>query len=127
MEWEAPLYHGGPVEQNSLHFIHSRPDIGMKGKEVLPGIFWGGDFNHISHLIAEGLVKPDECRFFIGYSGWGKQQLANEMKTESWYTTKGSHELVFDHDVENQWRNVLKSMGPEYSILSGFPDDPRFN
>ena len=127
LSWNAQLFHGGPVEQNSLHFIHCRDDISVSSKKIIPGVFWGGDFNRMKHLIEEGVVQPEECRFFIGYSGWGKDQLHDEMERKSWYTRTATKDLIFSDDSPNHWRNVFKSMGPEYNILSKFPDDPRLN
>jgi putative transcriptional regulator len=39
-----PLYYGGPVATNTLHFIHQCPDLISEGLEINDGIFWGGDF-----------------------------------------------------------------------------------
>ncbi len=125
--WDCPVYRGGPVEENSLHFIHSRPDIDIGGKEVIPGVFWAGDFERLADLIMTGVVAPEECRFFVGYSGWGSGQLREELLIDSWYIRKARPELVFEQDWKNHWRNVLGSMGPDYKILSNFPDDPRLN
>src|SRR5258707_5961811 len=41
---EFPLFKGGPVAENTLHFIHHRPDKIPGGIEIRPGLFWGGDF-----------------------------------------------------------------------------------
>ncbi|MEN9459613.1 MAG: hypothetical protein RL135_2236, partial [Bacteroidota bacterium] len=40
-----PVFEGGPVEQQTLHFIHRRPDIITEGIEISTGIYWGGDFD----------------------------------------------------------------------------------
>ncbi|MFY7788571.1 MAG: YqgE/AlgH family protein, partial [Thermoflexibacteraceae bacterium] len=44
--FEQTLYIGGPVEQNTLHFVHTLPEI-PNAVPLRDGVFWGGDFNYI--------------------------------------------------------------------------------
>src|SRR6266576_939653 len=41
-EFKIPVYVGGPVQMETLHFLHQYPDLG--GEEVLKGVYWGGNF-----------------------------------------------------------------------------------
>lgn len=125
--WDASLYRGGPVQENTLHFLHRCPDLEIGSHEVLPGVFWGGDFQELSRRLAAKRIDSKNVRFFVGYSGWGQGQLDNEIKRDSWYTRQATTELIFDLEGANHWRNVFRTMGPEYEILTNFPDDPRLN
>jgi putative transcriptional regulator len=125
--WDAPLYRGGPVQENTLHFIHRRPDLDLESQQVLPGLFWGGNFDKASQLLKYKEADPNDFRFFVGYSGWGEGQLDDEIKRDSWYLRRARLELAFHDDVANLWRHTLRGMGQEYAILAGFPDDPRLN
>lgn len=127
LPWDAPLFRGGPVQENTMHFIHRCPELAADSQEVLPGIWWGGDFEKVSRLLTYEEIEPADVRFFIGYSGWGEAQLADEMDRDSWYLRKGREDLVFPGDIDNLWRQALRSMGPDFTILSNFPDDPRLN
>ena len=56
------VYNGGPVQQDNLYFIHKVPELIPGSIEISQGLFWSGDFKHISDLIAkqkidENLVK----------------------------------------------------------------------
>ena len=126
-DWDVPLYRGGPVQENTLHFIHRCQELDIGSQEILPGIFWGGDFETLTKHIQKNHLKPTDFRFFIGYSGWGEGQLKNEIERDSWYLTKASSELIFDADAKNHWRSVFRHMGPSYEMLTHFPDDPRLN
>src|SRR6187402_72073 len=44
--FEHLIYIGGPVQQDSLHFIHRNKES-EKGTEVREGIFWGGNFENV--------------------------------------------------------------------------------
>ena len=125
--WDAPLHRGGPVQTNSLHFIHGRKDIDLGSHEVAPGVFWGGDFNKLNHMMAEGVTRPEEFRFYIGYSGWGEGQLQDELKQQAWYMKPANHNEAFKLDSGHMWENILTSMGPDFAMLSHVPLDPRTN
>lgn len=125
---DITLYTGGPVQQNTLHFIHKTNGLFTDYKEVKEGLYWGGNFDDLLSFINVRKVDPDDFRFFIGYSGWGPDQLESEIKENSWIIYKDTTpEQVFGLSPDNLWRNVLKSMGGEYKMISNYPIDPRLN
>lgn len=77
--YKLPVYYGGPVQIDSIHFIHQYPNEIPGGQEVIKGVYWGGDFDAVVNLIKNETIDPNKIRFYIGYSGWGEGQLANEM------------------------------------------------
>jgi putative transcriptional regulator len=125
-EFEAPVYFGGPVESNSLFFIHTAPDLIGFSFEIENGIFYGGHYEQVRQNAALGLLKPEQIRFFAGYSGWETGQLEFEMEEDSW--------LVFDRPgsllqmkPETLWGEMLKQSHSEMAIWANFPEDPRLN
>src|SRR5919107_2126984 len=66
----VPVYYGGPVQMNTIHFLHTRPEVVPGGVEIMPGVFWGGNFDTVMELLKLGAIAPTDIRFFIGYSGW---------------------------------------------------------
>ncbi|MCB0819610.1 MAG: YqgE/AlgH family protein, partial [Bacteroidetes bacterium] len=54
-EFDAPVYFGGPVESNSLYFIHTAPDMLGFSFEIENGIFYGGDYEKVRQNAALGL------------------------------------------------------------------------
>ncbi|MEI6651823.1 MAG: YqgE/AlgH family protein, partial [Chlorobiaceae bacterium] len=77
-EVEERLHHGGPVQVDTVHFLHSRGDLIDDSIEIFPGLFWGGDKNELSYLLNTGVMLPSEIRFFLGYAGWSAGQLEAE-------------------------------------------------
>ncbi len=122
-----PVYYGGPVQLDTVHFLHKRPDLIEGGFEVTDGIYWGGDFEEVVTLIKGGKLKATDIRFYIGYSGWGEGQLENELKEKSWITREGSKQLVFHKEADLIWREALKDLGGEYSQMTNYPIDPQLN
>ena len=121
------VYQGGPVEQDNLYFIHKIPNLLHNSIEVSKGIYWGGDFSQLSNLLNKGLVKKEDIRFFLGYSGWGQGQLDEEWETESWFVTENKHTNIFNIQSKNLWKNHLMEMGGKYQIWANAPSNPSLN
>lgn len=124
---DFPLFLGGPVEQNTLHFIHRLGDIIDGTIDIGNGLFWTGDFDSVRSLLNIGKIKENDIRLFIGYSGWSEGQLEFEMKRNSWIVSETDANFIFDTPTDQFWRSVLKRMGGEYKVLSNYPTDPRLN
>lgn len=124
--FDADLWMGGPVQPDTLHYLHPFSDL-TGTLPVLDDVFWGGDFEALQAAIDAGSVDPARVRFFVGYSGWGPGQLDAEVDEGAWIVLPGSRDLVFADGDDAVWRQVLRQLGGEYALLSTFPDDPRLN
>ena len=123
---EGNLYIGGPVQQNTLHFIHTFK--ALKGAIPLKnGVFWGGDYEVLKEKALLGELTPQNCRFFLGYSGWGEQQLKEELKQNSWVIASVDLSSIFDTPAEQLWEVVLKKLGGKYKLFVNYPIDPSLN
>ncbi|GAB4395344.1 MAG: YqgE/AlgH family protein [Microscillaceae bacterium] len=124
---DLPLYVGGPVEQNTLHFIHRRPEVIEGAIPVLDDLFWGGDYEQLRTLLNLGKIAAHEVRFFVGYSGWSAGQLAGEYAQNTWIVSPAKTNLIFEVAAQDFWRQVLRDMGGEHRVLANYPIDPRLN
>ena len=122
------VYNGGPVEQDNLYFIHKVPQLIPDSIEISLGIFWGGDFNKVAELIANKHINEADIRFFLGYSGWDKNQLEQELKTNSWLVTENTYKnKIIEKDYETFWKEKMLEFGDAYSIWSNAPENPNYN
>ena len=125
---EMPVFFGGPVANNTLHFIHCCPNKIAGGIEIGEGLYWGGDFEMVKELIAAYNLTDDEIKFFIGYSGWITGQLEDEIRENSWIVTNSiNSSTIFQHNEENLWREVVIDLGPRYAHIANFPENPSLN
>jgi len=58
MHVDLPVYFGGPVQPDSLHFLHQKPDLIEGGLLLSDGIFWGGHFEQAIELLKNNLNIP---------------------------------------------------------------------
>lgn len=124
---KLPVFVGGPVQADTLHFLHTCPAQIPGGVEVYDGIYWGGDFELVKSLLQKDLLDQRKIRFYIGYSGWGSRQLDDEMKGKSWITARAKRNIVFHINPDDIWKDSLKLLGDEYSMMINFPTDPQLN
>lgn len=122
------VYTGGPMQLDTLHFIHRCPDIISGGIELSDGIFWGGNFEDVLYLINTKQLQDKDIRFFIGYSGWEKEQLQEELAEETtWITSDAKQHIVFSNDADKVWRKALQDLGGDYAQMVNYPIDPQLN
>lgn len=125
--FNARLGLGGPVQKDTLHYLHRLGNLIPNSTEVMPGVFWGGDFDTVKKLIVTEELKPEDIRMFVGYAGWAEGQLNSEMKSKSWIVTKADQSILFDKDPEKLWATLLEQMGQPYAYMVNLPEDPRLN
>lgn len=78
------LMDGGPVDRDHLFVLHKRPDLIEEGEKVYKGANLGGNMEQVIEAINAGSIAKDELQIFIGYCGWDKGELEEEMEEGSW-------------------------------------------
>ena len=124
---KLPVFYGGPVQMDTIHFLHQYPEKIPGGYEISEGVFWGGDFDVAIQMIRKGEVNLQRIRFYIGYSGWGTGQLNDELNEKSWLTVKATRKIIFLKETEEIWKESLKLLGGDYEMMINFPIDPQLN
>lgn len=125
-EFNCKVFEGGPVQRDTLHFIHKMGDIIDDCHEVCEGVYWGGNFETLKTLIQNKIIKSNDILFFLGYSGWSPRQLRNEIKENSWILTPATQKFIFSKKL-NLWKDILKTLEQKYAIMANFPEDPSLN
>lgn len=124
---EMPVYYGGPVQTDTIHYLHQYPDLIPECYQVSDEIYWGGDFETVKELLRNNRIDRNKIKFFIGYSGWEKEQLTQELTESSWLTVSANRKLVFETDIDEVWKESLKHLGGKYEMLINYPIDPQLN
>lgn len=121
------LFLGGPVQPDTLHYIHDLPALVSNSVEVASGIYWGGTFESVQSIATDIVFAQSAIRFFIGYSGWAAGQLEAELANHDWILVPGRREFVFDTAPDELWSRVVASLGGDYTLFANFPENPRLN
>lgn len=126
-DFKSQLFYGGPVETQTMHFIHRLGKRLEGSQKITEQIYWGGDFDQLKEMIMKKEVSPHDIKFFVGYSGWGFEQLHDEFNTNSWIVANASPESVFSTDEEMLWKQILKKKGDVFASLANYPEQPWLN
>lgn len=126
-EFATQVYFGGPVQTDTIHYLHNLGSLLEDSILVSPGVYWGGDFSKLKFLISSKLVKPENIRFFIGYSGWSEGQLVDEMTYGSWILAEMDANYLFKSSPDDLWRQVMYNKGRNYRVISEMPEDVSLN
>jgi putative transcriptional regulator len=125
---ELPVFVGGPVEQNTIHYILAQENALSDSVAIANGVHWAGNFEELMGKIGTHGINEDLIRFFIGYSGWSAGQLEEELEQKAWIICKQPPaDLVFEMDPQHQWREILRRMGGAFKVIANSPSDPRLN
>ncbi len=115
----VPVFLGGPVSQERLTFASLAWDAAT------------GRLSWTTHLSVEDaqelLATGADLRAFVGYAGWSEGQLENELRQRAWITRKPTERVVDLAGAGALWGDLLKSMGPLYTLIARMPDDPSLN
>ncbi len=122
-----PLYEGGPVSPNQLFYTHTLGTKLIGSVHIIDDVYWGGNFYELSKLIEADEVISDQIRFYIGYSGWGKNQLTEEMENDMWFSKNSSYNKLVQTPPDELWGSELVQINPGYKAFTDFSFDPSLN
>lgn len=124
---DIPVFIGGPVELNSIHFLHRLPERVPDTEKISAHLGLGGDFEWVRMMLNQKKVSPSDFRFFVGYSGWSAGQLDMEMKEKTWLVAEATPNILFDTENDSCWKESIKLLGEAFEPVIHYPIDPQLN
>ena len=85
---------GGPVESTSIFVLHTIDKVNKPDVRVSNEIGFSSNKKVIENIL-EGKF-PDKFIVSFGYTGWGPNQLENEIAQNAWEITDANEEILFD-------------------------------
>src|SRR5690606_6281117 len=113
--------------QENLYFIHNSPNLIPNSVKIDKNMYWGGDFEKLTYLLNNHLLKDSDIRFFLGYSGWSVDQLKEELNESSWVVIENKYPNLLQVKSATLWKNQLMAFGGEYQIWANAPKNPSLN
>ncbi len=119
----APINIGGPCE-GPLIAVHN--SLAYAEFPVIPGVALTFESESLKKLIRQ---PEQSIRLISGYSGWGPDQLENEIRQGGWYSIPARPHLVFE-EPSDMWRDACARYGDDIvTPIAGrhVPSDPSMN
>ncbi len=126
-EFDSEVFFGGPVQTDTIHYIHNVGSLLDDSIWIADGVFWGGDFEKLKFLITSHLIQPHNIRFFVGYSGWSEGQLKDEMIYGSWVLAEMDANYLFKSKPNHLWKQAMYNKGDAYTVIAQMPDSSNWN
>ncbi len=126
-EFESEVFFGGPVQTDTIHYVHNLGELLEGSVEVSRGVYWGGDFEKLKFLVQSKLIQNTNIRFFVGYSGWSEGQLSDEMTYGSWVVANMDPNYIFKSNPAELWSQAMYNQGNAFTVLSQMPEDFSWN
>ena len=121
---EQPLFLGGPVQPQTLSFLHS--DQFLTDANVMLNLNVGHSLDVLMDL-SESFSGSQKLKLFAGYAGWTAGQLDNEMARHDWLVHPAALELIFSPEPDQIWKGILRQKGLKNRLLADSPDDLSWN
>jgi putative transcriptional regulator len=121
-----PVYEGGPVQLNTLHFIHTVPHL-LEGTEIIKDIYWGSNYELLASRLNANMINASDIRLFLGYSGWSAGQLKQECDDGAWLGVDANANIVFNTENQEAWKQAIGLLGNKFKFLANIPLNPQLN
>jgi putative transcriptional regulator len=121
---QLPLYHGGPVQQQAMSYLHS--DAFLPEANVMPNLSLGHSLDALMDL-GDSFSPSQKIKVFAGYAGWAPGQLEDELRRDTWMIHPASLELVYHVDPGQLWPSILRQKGGLFRLLADAPEDLSWN
>lgn len=108
---------GGPVEAQSGFVLH-RPVGQWQSSLKITDEIAITTSRDILEAIATG-AGPRDFLVTLGYAGWGRGQLEQELASNSWLTHPADADMLFQTAPDRLWHAAAGALGVDLNLMSG--------
>lgn len=126
---DAPVFCGGPVEQNALFMLHNCVTLGKHDQEIAPGLFLAGSESSFKEVVLNKALPGKEIQFRLvsGYAGWGAGQLEGEIARGDWKILPKVDGLILEEDPYGIWEVCMRRLNRLTGLLPQDVKNPEWN
>lgn len=115
----TPIYLGGPIETQHGFILHSNDSDFYDESQTLKineQISLSSSKELLS-AIAQG-KGPSQFLITLGYAGWIKDQLENEVLHNSWLNVISNNDIIFSTPANKRWEKAALMLGIDINLIS---------
>ncbi|MGN0065107.1 MAG: YqgE/AlgH family protein [Nocardioides sp.] len=120
------LFRGGPVSTDGVIGLGllGEAEQAPLGWQPLVGNLGVVDLDAPGDLVMDAL---SQMRVYVGYAGWGADQLVREIEEGSWHVVASQPGDWFRADTSDLWREVMRRQPGMLAWHTTRPSDPDLN
>jgi putative transcriptional regulator len=100
------VYAGGPVQIEVVQALLQSPAGPHDAAHLFGNVYLVSKKVELEKALVAGKGSR-ELRIYLGYCGWSRGQLENEVNQGGWYIFDGSEGLVFDSNPSTLWSRMI--------------------
>ena len=113
----VPILIGGPVNLDFIWVLHNeycanKHSIIINKEVYLTPI--------VDFFLKFNQLKEKKAEFYhigIGFSGWGKNQLTQEIEADSWWKIEMPISQILSHSLDERWKMSMRHLGVNTQML----------
>jgi putative transcriptional regulator len=119
-----PVYLGGPLETPAVFALLQSPAKPEGAEHIFGGVYLINSRPLFEQTIS-AQPKPDAFHVYLGYAGWTRGQLRQEVELGAWFVFPAEAGIVFNADPGALWPEMIRKT--EMQVARGEWDaDPRY-
>ena len=111
------IYFGGPVNIEMGLFLHDQ-SYNIDGTIIISQSISLTTNRQILTDINKG-IGPNDYRFSLGYTGWGRGQIEKEIENGDWLLIPSDDDLIFSIPNTDKWQMAATQFGVKISDMGG--------
>lgn len=113
---EGALFYGGPVQKERGFVLHSGEKHWENTLTIGDGISLTGSKDILEDMAID--QGPQHAIIALGYAGWDKGQLENEIGANSWLTVPADRQILFETDCDERWKSAAGKLGIDVNLIA---------
>jgi putative transcriptional regulator len=102
-----PVYLGGPVDRTTIQALLRSPIKLEEADHIFSDVYTISSERLLEKSLRAG-TDASAFRVYLGYAGWGADQLEREVEAGGWWVFPGDAKNVFDAHPETLWRRLIE-------------------
>lgn len=102
---DLPVFWGGPVQPEAVIALVRNSWPGPRARTIVRDVQLTSDLADIKQVLDEPNGRQ-RVRVFTGYAGWGRGQLAAEVRAGGWVVEPAEATMVFSPEPSRMWERV---------------------
>ncbi len=107
---------GGPVTPERGFVLHTPQSTWNNSQSLTDELMLTTSRDVLSALGSS--TAPEQFIVALGYAGWRKDQLEQELAENTWLSIPATAELLFSTEYEDRWQQATESLGFDICQLS---------
>ena len=114
---KSKIYFGGPVNMDVGFVLHESDYHTEQTLNISKNLCLTSNDKVVNDINKNN--GPDNFLFTLGYSGWDKNQLNNEIKNGDWLIVPADTKSIFEKNDSEKWSTYSSLVGFDLNDLNG--------